>query len=265
MELDVVIPAHNEETRIDRTLDLYRHDDLGADATIVAALDGCSDRTAAVARTHASTDARVQILELPKLGKGGALMEAFRQCEGDLVAFVDADAATPPAELRRLVDAVRDGADIAIASRRHPASVTPCKRPRSRQITSAGFAFGIRRLFGLRYRDTQCGAKVLRRNALERVLPLLSSRDFLFDVDLLLTARGLGLNVVELPTIWLDQPGSQLKPLRDARRMALSALRLWIHHRALPVEQVPDPSVVIDLRDVRSHHQLREDNDRVAT
>lgn len=264
MSLDVVIPAHNEEGRIGRTLDLYRHEDLGAPARFVAALDGCSDQTAAVVRDHAMSDPRVQLLELPKLGKGGALMEAFRTCTAEMVAFVDADAATPPTELRRLVDAVADGADVAIASRRHPAAVTPCTRPRSRRLTSAGFAFGIRRLFGLRFRDTQCGAKVIRRTALQHMLPLLSSRDFLIDVDLLVTAQSLGLDVVELPTIWLDQGGSQLRPAADARRMALSALRLWVHHRTLPIEARPDDSVVIDLRDVRTHRPVEED-ERVAT
>src|SRR4051794_34550494 len=192
MHIDVVIPAHNEEDRIDRTLELYRHGDLGGSAQFLVALDGCSDRTAAVVRRHARTDPRVRLLEFPKLGKGGALMEAFRRCTADVVGFVDADAATPPTELRRLVDAVAAGADMAIASRRHPSSVTPCTRPVSRRLTSAGFAFGIRQLFRLTIRDTQCGAKVVRRTALQEMVPLLSSRDFLIDVDLLVTAASLG-------------------------------------------------------------------------
>jgi hypothetical protein len=151
---------------------------------------------------------------------------------------------------------------VAIASRRHPASVTPCARPRTRRFTSAGFAFGIRRLFGLPYRDTQCGAKVMRRSALVEMVPLLSSRDFLIDVDLLVTAESLGLSIVEVPTIWLDQPGSQLRVLSDARRMALSAFRLWLHHRALPIKRTPSPSTVIDLREARMQ---REEAERVAT
>src|SRR5207248_2160385 len=98
LHLDVVIPAHNEEARIGRTLDLYRHEDLGAHVRFVAALDGCTDHTAAVVRDHAMSDPRVQLLELPSLGKGGALMAAFRTCTSEMVSFVDADAATPPTE-----------------------------------------------------------------------------------------------------------------------------------------------------------------------
>ena len=67
----------------------------------------------------------------------------------------------------------------------------------------------------------------------------MSSRDFLFDVDLLIVAGRLGFDVVEVPTIWIDQAGSKLSTRRDASRMLKSALRLWIHHRTMPVPAGP--------------------------
>jgi hypothetical protein len=123
---------------------------------------------------------------------------------------------------------------------------------------SAGFAFGVRRLFRLPIADTQCGAKALRRDVVERCIPFVSSRDFLFDVDLLLVARQLGYRVAEVPTVWVDQSGSRLRGGRESLRMAASALRLWLHHRLLPVDGAePGGTVieglddVIDLREVR--------------
>lgn len=210
-----------------------------ADTRFWVALDGCEDGTAAIVQRHAADDARVGWVDYPKLGKGGVLMEAFRTCaegDADLIGFVDADGATPPSELLRLVAAVDAGADGAIASRRHPTAVTPGDRSLVRRMASAGFAFGIRRLFRVPYADTQCGAKVLRAEVVRRVAPLLSSRDFLFDVDLLHTAAHLGYRVAEVPTVWVDQEGSRLRPGRDARRMLWSSLRLWLHHRVIPVE-----------------------------
>ena len=92
------------------------------------------------------------------------------------------------------------------------------------------------------YRDTQCGAKVLRREVIEAVLPLLSSRDFLFDVDLLLIARALDFRIVEVPTIWIDREGSRLRVVHDSKRMVASSLRLWAHHLVAPVAPaVPSP------------------------
>jgi glycosyltransferase involved in cell wall biosynthesis len=233
MRLDLVIPAHNEEHRIDRTLRAYRAQ-IAPGTRVTVALDRCTDGTADAVRPHLE-DRRIRMFDFPKYGKGGVLMEAFRHCDAKLVGFVDADCATPPSEIDRLADAVA-GADGAIATRRHPAALLPAERPFSRGVSSAGFAFGVQRLFGLPFSDTQCGAKVFRREVVAEALPLLSSRDFLFDVDLLLTARRLGHEIREVPTVWIDQEGSRVSAMRDAKRMAASALRLWVHHRVLPVD-----------------------------
>lgn len=235
MRVDIVIPAHNEQDRIGPMLDAYLARCAGPDMRFLVALDRCTDGTREVVAERAARDRRVLALDFPKLGKGGVLMEAFRRCDADLVGFVDADGATPPSEMLRLIDAARDR-DGAIASRRHPAALLPARRSLAREVTSAGFAFTVRRLFRLPYADTQCGAKVFRRAAMERMLPLLTSRDFLFDVDVLLVARRLGYRIEAVPTIWIDREGSRLKAGGDAKKMAASALRLWLHHRVIPVE-----------------------------
>ncbi|MEX0874460.1 MAG: glycosyltransferase [Actinomycetota bacterium] len=240
MRLDVVIPAHNEEKRIGRTLRAYRARCTSPDTRFIVALDRCTDRTIDVVRRHMSADHRVGLLQFPKLGKGGVLMEAFRVCEADLIGFVDADCATPPAEFLRLVEAA-ETADGAIATRYHPAAVLPNRRSMSRRLTSVGFSLVVRNLFGLPYTDTQCGAKVLSYDLVRRITPLLSSRDFLFDVDVLVTARRLGFTIVEVPTIWIDRDGSHVNAAADAKKMAVSALRLWLHHKTIPL---PDDDTI---------------------
>jgi glycosyltransferase involved in cell wall biosynthesis len=231
MRLDIVIPAHNEEARIGRMLAAYRRACADPDVRFLVAMDDCRDRTAHVVAAHREDDHRVECVAYPKLGKGGVIAESFRRADADLVAFVDADGATPPHELLRLAGAA-ERADGAIASRRHPAAVLPARRPLSRQVTSAGFSFAVRRLIGLPYADTQCGAKVLRREVVDAVLPHLQVHDLLFDVDLLAAARECGFRIVEVPTIWIDQDGSRVRPVADTRRMGGSLLRLWARRRA---------------------------------
>ena len=65
MSLDIVIPAHDEETRIARTLQAYRAGFPGQDVCFHVALDGCTDRTAEVVRDHAAEDSRVRVHEFP--------------------------------------------------------------------------------------------------------------------------------------------------------------------------------------------------------
>jgi glycosyltransferase involved in cell wall biosynthesis len=246
MRLDIVFPAHNEEDRIGRTLDAYRHTCGQADVRFVVALDSCSDRTADVVRRHRAEDARVELIEYPRLGKGGVIAATFERSDAQLVGFVDADGATPPDELLRLARTAHE-ADGAIASRRHPAAVLPARRPLTRQITSAGFAAVVRRVMRLPYADTQCGAKVLRREVVEDVLPRLSARDLLFDVDLLAAAGERGWRIVEVPTVWIDQEGSRVRPIADTRRMGVSLARLWARRRresraAGPAGRPPAPA-----------------------
>src|ERR687891_2500655 len=198
------MPAHNEEDRIDRTPEIVR--------------------------AHRRADARVRSFEYPKLGKGGVIAETFSRSDAELVGFVDADCATPPRELLRLAQAARH-VDGAIASRRHPAALLPARRPLAREITSAGFAGSVRVLMGLPYRDTQCGAKVLRRHVVRDVLPRLASRDLLFDVDLLSAARDGGWRVVEVPTVWIDQEGSRVSAVADSRPLGTPLLRLWLRRQ----------------------------------
>jgi glycosyltransferase involved in cell wall biosynthesis len=238
LRLDIVIPAHNEQDRIDRTLRAYRSGCPQPGVSFLVALDACTDATAEIVRRHARDDRRVRCLEYPKLGKGGVIAETFRRSKADLIGFVDADGATPPRELLRLADAARR-TDGAIASRRHPAALLPARRPLAREITSAGFAGTVRMLMRLPYRDTQCGAKVLRRDLVEDVLPHLASRDLLFDVDLLAAARERGWRVVEVPTVWIDQAGSRVSAVSDSRRMGASLVKLWARRRLLAARR-PD-------------------------
>jgi glycosyltransferase involved in cell wall biosynthesis len=231
LRLDIVMPAHNEEDRIGRTLSVYRDACPDPGVRFLVAMDDCRDRTAEVVQAHADEDERVELFEYPKLGKGGVIAETFRRADADLVGFVDADGATPPHELLRLAEAALE-ADGAIATRRHPASVLPARRTLARRLTSAGFALAVRRLLGLQYRDTQCGAKVLRREVVEDVLPRLRARDLLFDVDLLASAAEAGHRIVEVPTIWIDQEGSRVSAVGDGGRMGASLLRLWAQRRA---------------------------------
>ncbi|MFP3882738.1 MAG: glycosyltransferase [Actinomycetota bacterium] len=228
--LDIIIPAHNEANRIGPTLDAFRRGFPGAGVRFIVALDDCEDATADIVRRHAEHDARVELHDFPKLGKGGVIRRAFRVCGAEFVAYVDADGSTSPEQLARLVDATRR-ADGAIASRRLPASSVLGSRALARNAASFVFAWMVRRLFGLPYRDTQCGAKVMRRETLGRLLPHVTTTDLLFDLDLLLRADDLDYRIVEVPSVWVARTGSKVRLLRDFKQVTRSLLRLWIDWR----------------------------------
>ena len=83
----------------------------------------------------------------------------------------------------------------------------------------------VRLLFGLDYRDTQCGAKAFRRGALDAVLPFIRSTEFEFDVELLWRLRQRGYLVEEVPITWENKDESKVTA-SDAKEMLLGMLRL---------------------------------------
>ena len=89
-----------------------------------------------------------------------------------------------------------------------------------RQAESRCFNLLIRILFGLSFHDTQCGAKVFTRAAIDAVLPSMTSRGFEFDVELLWRLKKAGFRVVEVPIVWQNKGDSRVKK-RDMARMFL--------------------------------------------
>ena len=89
------------------------------------------------------------------------------------------------------------------------------------------FHFIVQSLFWLNIKDTQCGAKVMRREVIETIRPYLRLADLAFDVNLLYSAKRAGFSLAEIPTVWTDQSGSKVAfNFRTSLNMLLSLLRL---------------------------------------
>lgn len=241
MRLSVVVPAYNEEERLEPMLRAYAGS-LGPEAELIVVVNGSTDRTVDVARAVAADHPTIQVIEIPeKIGKGGAVRAGFARASGSYVGFADADLATSPAEFRRLVDAA-EGCDGAIASRWAPGSRV-LGRTWLRTLASRLFALLVRALFGLPFADTQCGAKVFHRRFLPGYLAESNVSDLAFDVELLLLLTRAGARIEEVPSVWTAVPGSSslASPsglVRHGWRMCRSLMRLRARQRrsaALPV------------------------------
>jgi hypothetical protein len=85
----------------------------------------------------------------------------------------------------------------------------------------------VRSVFALPFSDTQCGAKIFRREAVREVLPSLEIADFSFDIDLLFKLARRGVRVAEVPTVWRDRmAGTKVRLLQTSLSMMASVVRL---------------------------------------
>ncbi|HWQ67693.1 MAG TPA: dolichyl-phosphate beta-glucosyltransferase [Methanospirillum sp.] len=218
----IVIPAYNEEERLPRLLsDLS--DPL---AEFIFVCDG-TDGTQGVVEdfTASHPDLMVRCLTSTwRLGKGGGVYMGFRAATAPLVAFMDADNSTTYDQVLGLIDQI-NGYDGVIGSRYMPGSLIKTHQSFSRRMQSRVFNLLIRALFGLPYSDTQCGAKVFRRESLARVLPDLHATGFEFDVEILWKMCRICLNVIEVPVVWEDAGDSRLQT-SDTLSMLKTLLRL---------------------------------------
>jgi glycosyltransferase involved in cell wall biosynthesis len=230
--LTLLIPAYNEEKRIEPVLRDYARffqeqplDHFG----IVVVLNGCVDNTLAVVQKVARDFPCIRPLEFKEpIGKGGALIEGLKVAlEADLIGYVDADGATSPQAFYELVKRAGQ-ADCVIASRWLPGAVIHQTQTNKRQFASRVFHMIVQCLFWMNIKDTQCGAKVMRREVVEAIHPSLRIADMAFDINLLYSIKRAGFTILEVPTEWTDQMGSKVVLGMTSLTMLLSVIRVRI-------------------------------------
>lgn len=229
MKLSIVVPAYNEEARLAPMVQSYLDffsERYGESFELILVVNGSVDKTPTIAREFETKWPQVKaIIEPQAVGKGGAIMQGFAEASGDLIGFVDADGATGPEAYLDLVERIGD-AGLIIASRWLPGSIVEPKQPLSRRIASRIFNKLVRGLFRVKITDTQCGAKLMTRKAMEAVLPHLGLTRWAFDVDLLFQTRRLGFKITESATVWRDVAGSQLHIPKASFEMFVAICRL---------------------------------------
>jgi glycosyltransferase involved in cell wall biosynthesis len=226
----LLIPAYNEARRIEpvlRDYARYFQEHYQGKFQLVVVLNGCTDNTLAVVQRVGADYPAVTALEFPDaIGKGGALIEGLKLAPlADLIGYVDADGATPPHAFHELVRHIA-GVDCAIGSRWLPGAVLHVEQSGHRRLASRAFHLIVQFLFRMNLRDTQCGAKVMRRDAVEKVHSSLRIADMAFDINLLVALKRAGFHILEVPTEWTDKAGSKVHLFRSSLTMFLSVLRI---------------------------------------
>jgi len=236
MKISIIIPAYNEEGRIERTVRAYHQFFSAKNVSfeLVIVLNGCKDNTIGVIERVRNDLAAntITIIDMQQAGKGLAIKAGFANAlvrDNDLIGFVDADMATAPDAFYDLVTNIDDN-DGVIASRYMPgAQITPARPAYKRYGSRIIYEPFVWALFGLSYYDLQCGAKLFKRAVLQKITPQLTVTQWAFDVELLYLCKKSGYTVKEIPTVWHDQADSKLT-LRGGLRMFSALFNVWWHH-----------------------------------
>ena len=229
----IVIPAYNEQERLEATLRSYTayFRARGEPVEVIVVDDGSLDGTTPLVECLAAELGEVRLIRLAQnQGKGYAVRSGVVNARGDLILFADADGATPIREIERLEAAVAAGADVAIGSRALRSGEVEVRARLHRRLIGRAF-HSLVSLCGVgQIADTQCGFKLFRGPVGHALFSRMRTAGFSFDVEVLLMARLCGFRIAEVPVNWVHQPGSRVNLVTDSARMAWDLVRIRLRH-----------------------------------
>jgi dolichyl-phosphate beta-glucosyltransferase len=232
----LVIPAFREELRLPPFLaELTRVLGAAPFSTAVQVVDDGSPEASRAAlrdKVALGTFGRCQVLPPLYLeanqGKGGAILAGWRQpVRSEWLGFVDADGAISPAEIKRIFQFIleKDDASSAVLASRLGGS-RKVEQGLKRRIAGRVFSLLARGLTGIRMEDSQCGFKMLSRDAYDGVADLLVEKGFCFDVELLRALERRGYSARTVAIDWKHVDGGRLSLVRHGCAMAAALVRI---------------------------------------
>ncbi|MBF0559045.1 MAG: GtrA family protein [Nitrospirae bacterium] len=232
-DVSVIVPAYNEEGRIERTLESINGYFLGKPLTrqIIVVDDGSSDNTAGIVEGLRNEVGALSLIKYhPNRGKGYAVKKGVEESRGEYILFSDADNSTPIEEFGKVYPLLKDN-QVVIGSRYIPGSNIVVRQPGYRVLIGrlANKLIQFFLLDGIE--DTQCGFKAFQHGAAKEIFSRMKVNRFGFDMELLAIARLLSFSTREVPVSWYDSSESRIRPVKDAIRtfgeLVYIKLNLW--------------------------------------
>ena len=235
MDLSIVVPAYNEERRLQLTLDGWSAwmDAFDGSVELIVSDDGSTDGTAALVTDAAAHDPRIRLTRLPgNQGKGGAVRAGMLAASGDARFYVDADMNIAPFHLEPALAMLRSGVADVVAGKRSLSAYADTERSPARLAAGAAVQVARRLLVLPVITDTQAGFKGFTAEWAARIFDKVTITSFAFDIEVLYLARRMGARIAEMPVSveFRDEStfdvGKHLPPfLEDIWRIRMNAWR----------------------------------------
>ncbi|XP_072040448.1 dolichyl-phosphate beta-glucosyltransferase-like [Amphiura filiformis] len=256
VELSVVVPSYNEELRLpimlDEALEFLserQKTDRSFSYEIIVVDDGSKDTTTQVALQYSKkyTTDKVRVLTLAKnRGKGGAVRLGMLSARGRHLLFADADGASKFADVSKLEECLkkmgnRENMAVVCGSRAHLEKDSVAQRSYFRTVLMYGFHFVVWSLCVRGIKDTQCGFKIMTREAARRLFTTLHVNRWAFDVELLYIAQKLKIPIGEVAINWQEIEGSKMVPVFSWIQMGKDILLIRLRY-ILRIWRIPAKS-----------------------
>ncbi len=225
-----IIPTYNERENLPLIIERLQRAQPGVHILVVD--DGSPDGTGELADQLALADpARIHVMHrTAKDGLGAAYLAGFAwglNREYSVLVEMDADGSHAPEQLYRLLEAIENGADLAIGSR-YVAGGTVRNWPWRRLVLSKTANTYSRVLLGVSVHDITAGYRAYRREVLEKIdLATVDSKGYCFQIDLTWRTINHGFVVVEVPITFVERELGVSKMSGSNVREAMVKVAQW--------------------------------------
>ena len=226
--IDICIPVFNEAPIIREALSVVVREMAGngeKDWGVIVVDNGSTDGTAAMVRQFGHP--RVRLITLPVPGKGAAVVEGARSSNAELFGYMDVDLSVHPSHIHSLIAHIKTPRHIVAGSRL--ANRQTVRRSAFRTLSSVAFNAVSNLLVKVPVKDSQCGFKIMGREAKTALLRC-GETGWFFDREFLSRAHRLGYPIIEVAVVWEEtvfpHRRSKLKPLRAGLESVAALMRI---------------------------------------
>lgn len=244
-EYSIVMSAYNESDKISSTLNqIVSYMKSFSDSyEVVVVDDGSADATASIVEEVGKQYPSIRLIRNPHKGKGAGIWTGVTNSEGEYIYICDADLSAPISELKKLSVWCKDHDYEVVIASREAQGAKRIHEPLYRHLMGRIFNFFVQLIALPGINDTQCGFKLLQRDAAMRIFDRMRiygpnshvlTKPYLgaFDVEVLYIARKLGFKIKEVPITWtyvkttrLNVFETSLKMLRDVVNVRINDYR----------------------------------------
>lgn len=230
MQLSVIIPAFNEETRLKNTVEKISQylKNKHENCEMIIVDDGSTDATFSSASNFPEgfPFETIVLRNETNKGKGFSVRKGILASKGEYVVFSDADMSTPIEEMEKLIDYIREGYDIVIGSRAKDESDVVVPQAWYRRTMGKTFNFLAKLVLLEDFNDTQCGFKIFKGDIAREIASDMKINGFCFDVEMLYLAVKKGYKIKEVGVTWNNSPDTKVKVISSSLNMFFDLFRI---------------------------------------
>lgn len=226
-KIAVLIPCYNEELTIEKVIKDFRRELPEADIYVYN--NNSKDHSYEIAKKAGAI-----VRNEYKQGKGNVVRSMFEQVEADIYILVDGDDTYPAEAAEKLIEAVRNGADMAVGDRLSNGTYLKENKRKFHNLGNSLVRNAINVLFQVDLKDIMSGYRAYSKKFVKN-FPILTKK---FEIETEMTLHALDKNyrIAEVPIDYRDRPKgsvSKLNTISDGIKVVKTIATMFKDYKPL--------------------------------